>query len=374
VAIGTRHARCVLRTVRDGLPGSEKRHAQRAITLYVSPNHLVAASLVLLAAACAPRPYPKLVQQPITNERTWVSERHRDHPLVGKIWDQRAQRFVDEAALGSAITAADYVMLGEMHDNPDHHLLQARLVRAIGAAGKRPALAFEMMEEDDQPAIDGAVARAPRDPDAIAGAVDWKHSGWYDFAMYRPIFAAGLDAGMPVVGANLPVALAKDVAFKGPDALTPELRATLAKSEPLPDESVTSLRAEMKAAHCDAPMPEKILDRLALAQRARDAQMARRLVGAGSAGAILVTGNGHARNDRGVPATLARESPGQRTVAVGIFEVSPGKLEPPLYAAEFGKGPLPFDFVVFTPVTERDDPCAALSGHDFSQRKQPKAR
>jgi uncharacterized iron-regulated protein len=330
----------------------------------VSPNRLVASALVLLAA-CASRPNPKLVREPISAERTWVSERHRDHPLVGKIWDQRGQRFVDEAALSTAIAGADY----EMHDNPDHHVLQARLVRAIGGAGERPALAFEMMEEDDQPAIEAAIAREPRDPDEIARAVDWKSSGWYDFAMYRPIFAAGLDAGMPIVGANLPVALAKAVAFEGPDALTPALRAALAKAEPLPPEVVASLRTEMKAAHCDAPMPEKILDRLALAQRARDAQMALRLVDAGASGAILVTGNGHARVDRGVPASLARESPGRNVVSVGLFEVTPGKAEPALYATEFGEGPLPFDFVVFTPAAEREDPCAALRGHDFTRRK-----
>ena len=340
----------------------------------VSPNRLAAASALVLLAACASRPNPKLVREPISAERTWVSERHRDHPLVGKIWDQRGQRFVDEAALSTAIAGADYVMLGEMHDNADHHVLQARLVRALGTAGERPALAFEMMEEDDQPAIDAAIARAPRDPDEIARAVDWKHSGWYDFAMYRPIFSAGLDAGMPIVGANLPVALAKGVAFEGPDALTPELRAALAKAEPLPPEVVASLRDEMKAAHCDAPMPEKVLDRLALAQRARDAQMALRLVDVGATGAVLVTGNGHARVDRGVPASLARESPGRSVVSVGLFEVSPGKDEPALYAGEFGKGPLPFDFVVFTPAAEREDPCAALRGHDFTKRKSAQAR
>ncbi|WP_242342521.1 ChaN family lipoprotein [Anaeromyxobacter terrae] len=340
----------------------------------MSPNRVVAASaLALLSAACASRPNPKLVQEPISTERTWVSERLRDHPLVGKIWDARAGRLVDEATLTSAVDGADLVMLGEMHDNLDHHLLQARLVRAIGAAGKRPALAFEMMEEDDQPAIDAAIARAPRDPDAIARAVDWNHSGWYDFATYRPIFAAGLEAGMPIVGANLPVPLAKAIAMKGSEALTPELRGALEKEEPLPPEVVTSLRAEMKAAHCDAPMPDPILDRLALAQRARDAQMARRLSAAGEAagGAILVTGNGHARTDRGVPAALARERPGRRVVSVGLFEVSPGKLDPALYAAEFGTGPLPFDFVVFTPAAEREDPCLALRGHDFTKHKAP---
>ena len=121
-------------------------------------------------------------------------------------------------------------------------------------------------------------------------------------------------------------------------------------------------------------MPEKILDRLALAQRARDARRWRGGSSArGPAGAILVTGNGHARSDRGVPATLAQGEPRPAHRRGRHLRGLAGQARAPLYAAEFGKGPLPFDFVVFTPVTERDDPCAALSGHDFSQRKQPSA-
>ena len=119
-------------------------------------------------------------------------------------------------------------------------------------------------------------------------------------------------------------------------------------------------------------MPEKVLDRLALAQRARDAQMALRLVDVGATGAVLVTGNGHARDDRGVPAYARAREPGtERSSPSGLFEVSPGKDEPAVYAVEFGKGPLPFDFVVFTPAAEREDPCrAATTSRNANQRRR----
>ena len=105
----------------------------------------LAAVLAVLAPACTPKP-AKLVAQPLSSAREWMTEKHRDHPLVGRIWDQRGQRFADEEALVAAAAAADFVMLGEMHDNPDHHVVQARLVRALGDRGKRPALAFEMLD------------------------------------------------------------------------------------------------------------------------------------------------------------------------------------------------------------------------------------
>ena len=42
---------------------------------------------------------------------------------------------------------AEVVYLGELHDNPQHHAIQARILEAMLAAGARPALAFEMIPE-----------------------------------------------------------------------------------------------------------------------------------------------------------------------------------------------------------------------------------
>src|SRR5512133_990219 len=100
------------------------------------------ALVALLASACAPRFDPRLVDVPIAG-RTWVSTDQVSHPLVGRIWEPRTGKFVDEAALDAALASAEWVALGEVHDNPDHHLLQARLLRAVVASGRRPALAFE---------------------------------------------------------------------------------------------------------------------------------------------------------------------------------------------------------------------------------------
>jgi uncharacterized iron-regulated protein len=332
------------------------------------PLAALAAAALATAPACTPRP-AKLVGQPVSSARDWLSSQQRDHPLVGKIWDVRAGRFVEESALVSAVTGADFVMLGEMHDNPDHHVLQARLVRALAASGRRPALAFEMLDLEDQPKVDASLAEAPRDADALGRAVEWDRSGWYRFAMYRPIFVEGLAAGLPVIAANLPSVAAKGAVMKGPEALPEATRALLAEEEPLAPEVVASLRKEMRASHCDAPLPEPFLDRLAVAQRARDAHMASRILEAGGTGAVLVTGNGHARRDRGVPMTLARRAPARPVVSVGIFEVSRGRAAPGDYAAEFGAETLPFDLVVFTPGTEREDPCDALEGHDWKVKK-----
>ena len=106
-----------------------------------------------------------------------------------------------------------------MHDNVDHHLLEARLVRAITATGKRPVFAMEMLDADEQPAIDRALAASPADPDALARAVQWDTSGWPPFSLYRPVVAAALDSRLKVVGADLPRKQAMQVVRIGKSVL-----------------------------------------------------------------------------------------------------------------------------------------------------------
>jgi hypothetical protein len=60
----------------------------------------------------------------------------------------------------------------------------------------------------------------------------------------------------------------------------------------------------------------------------------------------VITGNGHARLDRGMAVHLAAAAPGVTVRALGQFEAPPDEAEPP------------FDRWVVTPPAERPDPCA----------------
>jgi uncharacterized iron-regulated protein len=108
----------------------------------------------------------------------------------------------------------------------------------------------------------------------------------------------------------------------------------------------------MEASHC-GQLPEAFLDPMVLSQRARDAQLALSTLGrAGADGAVLITGAEHARRDRGAAAFLATAGVKPREiVSVAFREVDPEARTPADY------GPLPFDWVVFTPGAERGDPC-----------------
>jgi uncharacterized iron-regulated protein len=271
----------------------------------------------------------------------------------------KGRRWVDEATLDAALARADIAVLGEVHDNSDHHRLQAREVRSVTAAGRQPALAFEMLSTPVQEKLDAALAAPGATADAVAEAVDWSKSGWPEFALYRPIFEAGLAAHLPLVAANLSRPAAREVMKKGPAALPEDAAGWLGRAPEPTARELEQLKAEMAEDHC-GELPESMVKPLVLAQRARDAMLAvRTATAAGARGALLVAGDGHARTDRGVPAWLVRELPGKRVVAIGHLEVHVGLDHPDDYAAEFGAA-LPFDYVIFTPGAEREDPCLEL--------------
>lgn len=289
----------------------------------------------------------------------WASTLHREHPLAGRIWDVKGHRFVDEAELLRALVAARFVVLGERHDQGDHHQLQARLVRAL-ASGRKPALAFEMLDVEQQPAVDASLARAPEDAEALARAVRWEDSGWPAFSLYRPVFSAGLERGLPIIAANLPRTQVRELVKRGPEALPPALRERLELDTPLPEDLARRMREEQDQAHC-GHLPQAMLGPMVEAQRARDAHLADRLLAADRGdGGVLITGNGHARTDRGAPAHLARRAPGRQVLSVGLLEVSPESPAPADYAASYSVSALPFDYVWFTPAQPQEDPCAPL--------------
>jgi uncharacterized iron-regulated protein len=307
----------------------------------------VALLIVLAAAGCAARATVTLAP--------WRAPLNREHPLTGRIWDVRGERFVTADELAARLASARYVLLGEKHDNPDHHEVQAALVRALLRGGRRPAVALEMLTADQAPAIARHVAGAPRDAAGLAEAVDWKRSGWPEWAYYQPIVQAALDAGVPVIAANLAPATARSLARGEAGALPSDLAARYALDRPLPPASQARLTAEIREAHC-GDLPPARVESMALAQRARDATLADSLVRADGDGGVLIAGVGHVRADHGVPVYLASRAPGAPVAVVAPLEVTEGRDRPQDYAAQFD-GALPFDFVWFTPRMDNADPC-----------------
>jgi len=330
------------------------------------PLSLCAAVILIVGCGHAP-PHASSPTAANTNSvprpAAWISALDRDHPLVGKVWSVRAGTYVDDRTLLAAASGAHFVLLGEKHDNADHHVLQAWVLSAIVASGRAPAVAFEQLEADVQSAVNDARRESPHDVDAIARATNWSESGWPPWDTYRPIFAVATSASLPVVAANLAHRVARSLVHEGPSALNAAERAAFGLDSPLPPELDASLREELKATHCGMDMPPPFADGMVMAERARDASLAAHMrEGDGDTrrGAVLVAGTGHTRIDRGVPRELARIAPGETAVSIAFVEVSHADVDPRAYGAEWNAKELPFDFVLFTPRANDDDPCAKM--------------
>jgi uncharacterized iron-regulated protein len=290
----------------------------------------------------------------------WQAPRRQDHPLVGRIWDVAAGGFIDSTALVDRLARGQFVLLGEKHDNPDHHRLQAWLLRGLIAAGRHPAVGFEMFTVDDAPAIARQLAAQPTDAGGLAEAVNWQRSGWPDWAMYQPIAEAALEAKLPIIATNLAPVTARALGRSGAAALDAAFVARYGLERPLAPPTQAAMAEEIRGAHCGYAS-EMQVNAMLLVQRARDAQMAESLAAAGQQdGAVLIAGAGHVRRDYGVPVYLASRTPEASVISVAFLEVGQDRLEPMAYAAWVGRPTLPFEYIWFTPRVDDDDPCAAF--------------
>lgn len=235
---------------------------------------------------------------------------------------------------------ADVIILGEVHDNPVHHQNQARAVAAI----KPAAIVLEMLTAEQAGRV---TAENRSDAAALAKVLDWQTGGWPDFAMYHPILMAAPKA--VIFGGGLPRDQVRRAVREGALAVFGTAQ-NFGLDQPLEvDEQALREDLQMQA-HCNA-LPKNLLPGMIEAQRLRDAALAAAVLAARAetgGPVVLITGNGHARRDWGVPRALAQAAPDLSVQTIAQFE-------------ETAWPDPPFDAYLITPAAPRDDPCAAFT-------------
>jgi uncharacterized iron-regulated protein len=283
----------------------------------------------------------------------------RQAPAPTRIYDVRAGRFVDEAALVADLARARYRLLGEIHDNPLHHTIRARLLGEIARRGVHPAVVMEQFDLDHEMAL-RAAQNAGENAEQVASAGELDRKGW-QWPLHEPIIAAALALRLPLRAGNLSrTALSGDL-----DAVLrerPRVEARL-RAARWTDAQASELRADIVESHCNM-LPDAIVPKLVLGQRMRDAAMAQALVDDATAdGAILIAGNGHVRGDLGVPVYL--HAPGlagarARSISVGFVEVSADDERDAEFPRRVIAAHPGFNVVFLTPAVARPDPCDAF--------------
>jgi uncharacterized iron-regulated protein len=260
-----------------------------------------------------------------------------------------AQSSLDDVV--AAMASADVVFLGEEHDDPGAHYVQAELLRLAherygkGEAKRPVVLSLEMFERDVQPVLDEYLSGQITEKHFLSASRPWNN---YQ-ADYRPLVEYAREQKLPVVAANAPQRYTNRASRLGRaalDDLSPWAKqwiAPLPYGDPDPAykskfEALMGGGGQGPAAH----MPLHLID----AQVLWDATMAHSIAEAMKKhpGALVLHANGkfHSEERMGIPTQLVRYAPKARMIVVTMVN---GDGFPAFDAEKHGKLG---DFVVLT--------------------------
>ncbi|MGJ7548986.1 ChaN family lipoprotein [Pseudomonas alloputida] len=264
----------------------------------------------------------------------WQSSEGRDSAELGQIHDLASGRVISPEQLIEGLAGASRVLIGEKHDNPDHHALQLWLMRALQQRRPQGSLLLEMLQPEQQARVDALAGQAQL-PQDLPKALAWE-DGW-DWQLYGPIVREAVKQHVPLLAANLSPSEMRQV-YRHPAALSgtrsnaPAVRAALLE--------------QVKQGHCGL-LPESQLPAMLAVQQQRDRRMAERLLAAPQP-ALLFAGAYHARKDLGVPLHLADLGATGESKVVLLAEVGE-QIEPGMA-----------DYVWYTAAMPEQDYCAQL--------------
>ena len=95
----------------------------------------VCLALVIIVGGMAPGAADELLP------KKWSSSHFASNPLVGRIFSGTGKE-VEASKLLAALRKADYTLVGEIHSNPDHHVVVIRVTSIVvinihGGIGRR---------------------------------------------------------------------------------------------------------------------------------------------------------------------------------------------------------------------------------------------
>ena len=83
-----------------------------------------------------------------------IASEGRDHAGLGVILDLRSGERITPQRLVERLARPSRVVVGEQHDNPDHHALQLWLSRELAARRPQGSVLLEMLKPNQQTRVD----------------------------------------------------------------------------------------------------------------------------------------------------------------------------------------------------------------------------
>lgn len=267
----------------------------------------------------------------------WQSPEGRDSAELGVIRDLRSGEQLTPEQLLERLAKAPRVLVGEQHDNPDHHALELWLVRGLTERRPSGSVLLEMLNPSQQERVVAAQTATAKGetPSDLIDALAWQ-KGW-DWSLYGPLVTWLVRQPTPLLSVNLDRSEIMHIYAEKPTLDGARSTASGVREVLLDD---------IRESHCGL-LPESQLPAMLAVQQQRDRRMAERLKAAPEP-AVLIAGGFHVRRDLGVPLHLEDLGADEGMQVLMLAEV--GKAVTPEQA----------DYVWYTPALASKDHCAAL--------------
>ncbi|MDH3380852.1 MAG: ChaN family lipoprotein [Gammaproteobacteria bacterium] len=245
---------------------------------------------------------------------------------VGSWFDPDTKRVLEPAALFASLAKRSVVLLGERHDQAEHHRWQLHTLAGLYVYNPSMVIGFEMFPRFVQSALDRWIA-GELDESAFLKAARWDEVWGYEAKFYTPLFHFARQNRIPMVALNVERSLISDIRDKGWDAIPVNRREGVTTPAPISDgyrralAAVYLIKLQMSDGDDSAELGEwseeriqETLDdeefqRFVQAQSTWDRAMAQGLTQArqetGAALAVGVMGSGHVEFGYGVAHQLA---------------------------------------------------------------------
>jgi uncharacterized iron-regulated protein len=194
--------------------------ASRLNSVFKAAATAAIAASVLASAACA---HPHLDEDQVNCGAvgTWIDPATTETIATDQLLAGLAQRPV--------------VLLGETHDNAEHHRWQLHTLAALHGHNPNMILGFESFPRRVQPALDQWV-NGELDPVAFLEAADWAKVWGFDPTLYLPLFDFARQNRVPMIALNVDREFVSRVRREGWSAIPADERFGLSEpASPAPE-------------------------------------------------------------------------------------------------------------------------------------------
>jgi uncharacterized iron-regulated protein len=220
---------------------------------------------------------------------------------IGRIVHLKTGKAISFDQLIDQVGARRLIFIGEVHNNPEHHLIQVQILQALMSQYKSLNLAMEFFNETQQSVLNHYLAGSTTETEFLRD-VGWDKNWAYAYHFYRPLLLMTKEKDRKILAINAPRTIVRKVARSGLSSLAPNERNQLASHINLKNESHREYLYQIYKKHSHQDL--KRFDFFYQAQCVWEDTMAENIskyLSKTKEKLVVLTGNGHIVNKYGIP-------------------------------------------------------------------------